>query len=278
MDTTYKQVFAEADRLFRQGSYVESKALLLQLNQQFPNQKNILYPLALCHAKLGGAEQAIEICWQLESLFQDPRASLLRQELSDAVQLAPLAEEVQTNLSTSLADLVQAPTAPAQTTKNTDLAFEWKRIVFGGLLLAMVGAILFVLFLPLISSYQPETPESVTVTTTSTTMELTPVGRMIVEALIGFVLNVIALYIGLAVMDKHTHADFRSNLRDTAIVSALLAITGMIPILGFILYFVILMKSYDLEIWEVILLALVCMVLSLTIGFLFLPLLVALNA
>jgi len=75
--------FKRADALFRAGQYADAQEILAELNGMFPHQKNVLFPIALCIEKTGNAEQAIAICDQLISRFNDPRAVLMKARLRE---------------------------------------------------------------------------------------------------------------------------------------------------------------------------------------------------
>ncbi|HRI87313.1 MAG TPA: tetratricopeptide repeat protein [Candidatus Hydrogenedentes bacterium] len=74
--------FKDADRLFRGKQFAEALAVLNDLDRDFPNVKNILYPRAVCLAHLGRHEEALEVCRQLKVEFGDPRAEPLMNEIS----------------------------------------------------------------------------------------------------------------------------------------------------------------------------------------------------
>jgi outer membrane lipoprotein-sorting protein len=73
--------FKESETLYAQGQYDQALQVLKELDAAYPNQKNILYPMALCHASLGSNEEAAEVCDRLVNEFQDGRAQSLRDQL-----------------------------------------------------------------------------------------------------------------------------------------------------------------------------------------------------
>ena len=90
---TAKQLFGEADRLFRQGQYEQALNALNQLNREFANQKNILYPAALCLEKLGRIEEAKVLCHQIIGFSDYPKARDLLLRLDTAPRVAGAAVE-----------------------------------------------------------------------------------------------------------------------------------------------------------------------------------------
>jgi hypothetical protein len=69
--------FRAADRFFRQGYYHEAFDILVELDNEFPNTADILYPKALCCEKLGRHGEAVRLAVKLADEFHDPRAQYL---------------------------------------------------------------------------------------------------------------------------------------------------------------------------------------------------------
>jgi tetratricopeptide repeat protein len=80
------QLYHQADELFRAKKYPEALVILDQLDEQFPNWKNVLYPRALCLANLDRFEEAKQICEYLVNVYKDPRAQKLLTKVSKTVQ------------------------------------------------------------------------------------------------------------------------------------------------------------------------------------------------
>lgn len=76
--------FQRADDLFTEKRYREALALLDELDREFPGRKNILYPRALCLAKVGDFRKAREIAERLVEEFDDPRAERLLERMAAA--------------------------------------------------------------------------------------------------------------------------------------------------------------------------------------------------
>jgi len=77
--------FKQAEALYANGRHEEALQILDKLNQNFPNNKNILYPIALCLATLNRNEEASAVCGTLEAL-NDPRAQAVRAKLNPPPQ------------------------------------------------------------------------------------------------------------------------------------------------------------------------------------------------
>lgn len=70
--------FKAADALFKQGDFQGSLRLLAELDAAYPNNKNVLYPSALCLERTGQWDKAEAICDRLTQQFQDARAQGLK--------------------------------------------------------------------------------------------------------------------------------------------------------------------------------------------------------
>jgi len=76
--------FQRADDLFAEKRYREALVLLDELDQEYPGKKNILFPRALCLAKVGDFRQAREIAERLVEEFGDARAQRLLERMAAA--------------------------------------------------------------------------------------------------------------------------------------------------------------------------------------------------
>ncbi|MBI4560271.1 MAG: tetratricopeptide repeat protein [Candidatus Hydrogenedentes bacterium] len=89
------QKFRDADRFYKEGKYADALAILDELEDEFPNTKNVMYPRALCLRHLGQPEKAKAIAERLVKLFNDPRAKQLLEELeppeaTPVIQVGPI--------------------------------------------------------------------------------------------------------------------------------------------------------------------------------------------
>lgn len=57
-----RRTFRVAQQCYRAGDYQQSLEYLSRLKGEFPENFNILYPILLCHEKLGNREEACELC------------------------------------------------------------------------------------------------------------------------------------------------------------------------------------------------------------------------
>ncbi len=161
MDTaTSREKFKEADALFRAGDYQPALTVLEALNRYHPNQKNILYPAAMCLDKLGRSKEALPICTQLIQSFQDPRASALKLEIENRSQESGSTSggvlsglEMESLMGPDILDMptTNVPYAPVEPEE-----VPWLK--YGLIALAVVVA-LVIFFVPLMT-YEPPPPGS----------------------------------------------------------------------------------------------------------------------
>lgn len=72
-----KKKHLEAQRLFQQRQFAEALALLDELDQNFPNEQNIMYARARCLVALGRLDEARPVCAFLKDLMGSERGAKL---------------------------------------------------------------------------------------------------------------------------------------------------------------------------------------------------------
>jgi tetratricopeptide (TPR) repeat protein len=74
----------QADSFYQQGRFQDALALLLQIDQAYPNEKNVLYAAALCFEQLGRSLEALRLCERIIAKQPDERASAMKARLDTA--------------------------------------------------------------------------------------------------------------------------------------------------------------------------------------------------
>ena len=64
-----REKFQLADELYRQERYSEALEVLHELDNQFPERRQIMFPLARCMGKLGMYEEAETLCDEIYEKF-----------------------------------------------------------------------------------------------------------------------------------------------------------------------------------------------------------------
>ena len=81
-------LFQKTEKLFREKRYEEALGILDSLQAEFPDRKNIIYPRALCLAKLNRLGEARALCEELIVGFEDERAQRLMGRIDEAMHEA----------------------------------------------------------------------------------------------------------------------------------------------------------------------------------------------
>ena len=74
--------YQQATQLVQVGRYDDALEILVELNDVKPNTENILYLMAVCQAKAGKENEALELCERLIQEFDHPRAKEIMKHLS----------------------------------------------------------------------------------------------------------------------------------------------------------------------------------------------------
>lgn len=74
--------FQEADTLYRAGDYAQALENLESINDAFPGERRILYPLARCYARMDRDEEALAICERLIDDFDFDKAVHLKKRIA----------------------------------------------------------------------------------------------------------------------------------------------------------------------------------------------------
>lgn len=77
-----REKFRKADQLFREKNFSAALVVLDELDKEFPDTKNVLYPRAMCLARVGRYDEALDLCRQLKVEFGDLRGEKLMAKIS----------------------------------------------------------------------------------------------------------------------------------------------------------------------------------------------------
>lgn len=83
--------YQQANQLVQVGRFDEALEILKEINQIKPNTENVLYLMAVCQAKAGRKEDALELCERLIQDFDHDNAKILIKTIS--TQVSPLGRE-----------------------------------------------------------------------------------------------------------------------------------------------------------------------------------------
>lgn len=85
-----KRDFAAADDLFQRKKYNEALEVLNRLNREYPNNRRVMMPRALCLAEMGRYHEAATLCEQILAEQEYPRARRLLTKLQPYLKSAQI--------------------------------------------------------------------------------------------------------------------------------------------------------------------------------------------
>jgi len=250
MDDEARCAFARAEALFQAGDFQGSLGLLESLDVQYPNNRNILYPLALCNMRLGRREAARQLCQRLVGEFIDQRAQKLLAELNAAEPEVPL--EI---VHTGLAHLTDKETVPVVEASEVNAPL-WRRlfIAFGMLIIVMLLAAPLFRSAPAIETGVDVTPATESIAADTTFDEqgnpASPVLMYILGALLRIPVYTATLYLALHITGNLLAESLLHNLIHTTMVATMASIVGLVPVVGFVFAVLVIKHAYDLDLVE----------------------------
>lgn len=259
-----QQLFKQADALFKQGQYEQALQILEQLNRAFPNEKNILYPAALCCERLGRKQVALQLCQQLLEQFQDPRVHDVMARLN-----APQAPTMvggmpgMAGIDALGLDPLGPPTRPAAYAAPQSDGPNWKLILgVGGGILAVV---LLLIVLPALGGGGSGGGSGSTVDPGAVGGELAvnAVGEgmgmflSVFLMLLFLPLSALVLYFALRITGHSPNGTFVADYLDALVCSLVVGLLGIIPLVGWVLGLIFVAKRYELGCVELLILYMV---------------------
>lgn len=250
MNHEARATFTQAEALFQAGDFLGSLKLLESLDARYPNNRNILYPLALCNARLERKDAARQLCQRLIGEFVDQRAHELLSQLDVTVPQA-LPEIAYTGL----ANLRNSEPA-LRMEENGQQSPLWHRLFIALGLLIIVMLLAAPLFRP---APAVETAVGVTPATESIAADTArdeqgnpanPVLMYILGALLRIPVYTATLYLALHMTGNLLADSLLHNLIHTSLVATIASIVGLVPGVGFVLAVLVIKRAYDLTLVE----------------------------
>ena len=299
-----KAFFKRADDLYNAGQFTDALRILAELNKAFPNQKNVIWPSALCLGKLGRHEEAIRACDILVAQHGDVRAADLRERLAAHRQGTvtppplPRADMLDGPIGLDAIDaMLDRPDPPARVARKAETDYKKWGLISGGIVLVL----LLVLVPIMVGGQRPTSPLANTVQTSveefgdATEEDGTPVftpeeqeaidqisrgvgvGAVAAETVWRTMVLVtiaaslfayaLAMYCTFSILGKLPFSEFSDNAADILLYAIIFTALGFIPLFGFIASLVIMSKHYQLSCGELAISYIVITVLA--IGFMF---------
>lgn len=260
--------FGEADRLFREGNYLEALQYLADLNRAFPNTFNIMFPMLLCREKLGRTPEAKEQCCLMLEQFPEQKYQERLQSVSDRLEgRRPHAAFAQQEVSPPrrhefLDDPPEyTPINRSDTLFIGNLELPWRTIVIYA---ALIAVVLFLLI-------------SVPVAVGSIAEDVTGVYRalgVIVMLIAQFSLSCLVAYTIVAIMNKLNHQEIVKDILDVAVAMLIFSVLCLIPFVGWIIAYFKLAQHFEMSFSEVVVFMLLQAVFHIAFLYFILPLVV----
>jgi len=252
--------FKQADELFRQGEYAQALHLLGQVNDAYPDQRRILYPMALCLEKLEQPQDA-------------PKAQALKARLGAKRERPEQATSID-----ALQDQTDQPAAEPPPVPKQAAGFNWKPWAIGGGAVLVVAVLALPLFFGDWSGPATESAEASSAETGSERFEqivanLPELGTgasvflIVLFGVLQWGFATLVAYVVLMWMGRLIHDDLVPDIIDVAIIVLITTVvSAVLPLLGFIIALIIFSKHYELSCGELLIFVISYLLLSTGLG------------
>lgn len=255
-------LFQEADRLYRSENYIEALQHLSELENEFSDDFNVLYPMLLCREKLGRLKEAREQCNRMMDRYNNAKhrtklcqvyARLLDQETSPQTNKKQMPGN----------EFIKDEPYIVEIDGSGMIEFHGRWIPWKSYLLSFLGGLGIFTFILVLPFLLPKDEEGVAV------------GANIIVMIIGlflqYSLNCIGLYIALWTTNKLLHDDILLDVIDVCLFTPIFALLSFIPLFGWIIAYYTLANRYDMGIWDFLTFLVVFTILNIAFVTLILP-------
>lgn len=240
--------FHEADRLFKEEHFLEALQYLAALDNEFPGNFNILFPIVLCCERLGRIDEAYEHCSRLFEQFPSENHQEKLQNLYGRI-----CRQQQARMRTN--EAITAATPAHEFVKDTPKHVELKRtgaISLGNwdlpLANVIIGLSIFAVFFVLLSLLIPMVHNEI-----SEEQPHIQYSGFALMLLIQFMLACIIAYAALWVMNKRIHEELIYDVIDVCIaIIIFMLISAFVPLIGSFVGIYFLARHYEMGFWEAI--------------------------
>lgn len=260
--------FHEADRLFKEGHFLEALQHLAALDSEFPDTFNILFPMALCCEQLGRVDEAYERCARMFEQFPEEKHQGKLRELFQRVcrrQQAAMGTGAQIPAPFPAHEFIEDPPQHTELNRTGTMALgnwtiPWLGILVGGFILVAFFVLLAVL-IPIIRGWEAEE---------------NPNALYLGTALIfiaQFMLSCFIAYAVLWVMNKLIHEELLRDIIDVCIAMVIFTlISSFLPVIGFFVGMYYFAKHYGMGFSEAIIFLLLQSAFNMLFLYMMLPL------
>ena len=261
--------FGRAKELFGAGQYKESMRLLVDLDRQYPNTRNILLAMATCLEKLECPGEAEQICDRLLALGPDPKAAEIKARINAARNAANIGG-IYGPIDLDMALRASAPRPPA-----TPAPTDRRRMILIG---AVVAVAVLLLAIPLILRGPQRAAPAVAQQAQSIAAGQTLVQQdgpqltvatavplavaYFLAVLASYVVSILVFYPCLRFTGHLREESLRDNLQDLFITMLFVYLWCLIPLVGWIFGLIHFMRHYELTCLEVLIITFVAGILQ----------------
>lgn len=260
--------FHEADRLFKEGHYLEALQHLSALDTAFPGTFNILFPMTLCCEQLGRTDEAYERCARMFERFTSEKELEKLRGLFGRVcrqQQAGKGIGGQTLAPFPAHEFIEVPVQHTELNRTGTIALgnwdiPWLSILIG-LAVLVVFFILLGVLAPLIRQGQTaQNPQAF-------------YGGIGLIVLANFMLTCIIAYAVLWVMNKLIHEELLRDVIDVCISMVIFyLISTFLPFFGFFVAMYYLARHYEMGFGEALIFLLLQTAFNMLFLYMMLPL------
>jgi len=248
--------FNTAKDLFGAGQYTESMRLLMDLDRQFPNTRNILLAMATCLEKLECLGEAEQICDRLLAGGPDAKAATVKARIAVARSATSIpVPEAAVDLDIPLRTGVPHPPAA----REVQTGDRRRTYIIAG----VIAAAVLILALPFVLRMaHPQTPPAAQQTQATAAQQAAPTGDItetrrvpvalvwVVTALASFLTALMVLYPCLRMFGRLQEETLVAGLAHLAMTMGVMYLLGLVPLVGWILGIMHFMRQYELSTLE----------------------------
>jgi hypothetical protein len=246
-----KEKFKQADELAREGRYDESLRVLYELNEAFPKNQKILFPIAQNLANAGRFDDALAVCSNLIAMFSDEKAAQLKRQIEAKVResQSPTPDDDFASIEgldgmggMGLDDILGPSSSTSTAPIQVENSVEWWKWALGALGIVAVVVLIGVGVLAL-GNTDFESGEGVE---SNGEMGIT-IGIYVVAWFIGYIWHIGVSFMTLLVIKGLPEDTFFDNIKHISRVSFIFMMISLIPVLGGIAALIYFVKVYDIS-------------------------------
>lgn len=252
--------FKQATDHYKRGQVAKALEILNDLDAAFPEQKNLMYPRALCLRDLGREAESRAICEALAQKFDDPRAkkllaqfSVIQDPMAHILDIPILEDAPHFRSSSSTGAPRRAVSAAPDWAVWTITAAILLALFVGGALLQRHFRGLNMETLGIINAESAqESPREEVLANAFTAMGRSLPILLLSTLFFALVKEFISLYLTLHIVDKLPETDTVDNIKTVALMAGVFGLLCVLFCVGTIVKIVLMRKKYEMAYTEIL--------------------------